>query len=219
MTSRTFASQRCRASRQEESMKSSNVPKHTALSAAVALAFASMAAVPITAWGDETAANPNCPAETAHYDPGLRGAGGQDIVVPKGFKVEVFARGLNFPTDIAFVGDKHRFHAVVLESGKGLPSPVGCNNNEPLGKFSTDNPFTPDVIVFDQNGTQISERLEKPTATGGGFQPDGPAIGLSYEHNFADGRLFATDSNQGVRGAAASNNRSRVLEVNISKDR
>lgn len=199
-------------------MKSSNVPKHTALSAAVVLALGGMAAIPITAWGDEPAANPNCPAERAHYDPGPRGAGGQDIVVPKGFKVEVFARGLNFPTDIAFVGDKHRFRAVVLESGKGLPSAGGCNNNEPLGKFSPDNPFTPDVIVFDQSGNQISGRLGKPTATGGGFQADGPAIGLSFERNFDGGRLFATDSNQGVRGAAGPNNSSRVLEVKISNN-
>jgi glucose/arabinose dehydrogenase len=203
-------------------MKQLIAPKQKLSSIAVALALAGMAAVP-AAWAHENKANPNCPLEVAHYDPGT----GQDIVVPLGFKVEVFASGLNMPTDIAFVGNKNKFQVIVLESGKGLPSgdananpPVDCNGNKtwPGGTFAPDNPFTPDVIVFDQNGNKLSGRLGKPTATGGGFQPDGPAIGLTFEREFQGGKLFATDSNQGVRGAAGPNNSSRVLEVRISKD-
>lgn len=200
-----------------------NVPKHTALGAAVALALAGMAALPIEAWAQltENKANPNCPTEAAYYDPGTGPNAGADIIVPAGYKVEVFASGLNFPTDVAFVGNKDRFHVVVIESGTGLPS--ACNDNRTSvtgGPFAAGNPFTPDVIVFDQSGHQLSPRLGKPTASGGGFQKDGPAIGLTFENEFNGGRLFATDSNQGVRGAQSGggNNTSRVLEVKISGD-
>jgi len=194
-------------------MKRLIAPKQKMSSIAVALALAGMAAVPAAGWAADKS-NPNCPTETAFYDPSR----GEDIVVPKGFKVEVFARDLNMPTDIAFVGNKDKFQVVVLESGTGLPS--RCNDNRPLGTFSPDNPFTPDVIVFDQDGRKLSGRLGKPTATGGGFQADGPAIGLTFEREFQGGRLFATDSNQGVRGAQSGggNNTSRVLEIKISKD-
>jgi glucose/arabinose dehydrogenase len=181
---------------------------------AVAFALAGIAAAPIAAWA-QTQTNPNCPEEFVDYNPG----DGEDIVVPKGFKVEVFVKDLNFPTDLAFVGNKDRFHVVVLESGTGLPS--RCNDNRTTGgPFAPDNPFTPDVIVFDQDGRPISGRLGKPTPAGGGFQPDGPAIGLSFERDFHGGRLFGTDSNQGVRGAPGTgNNTSRVLEIKISNDR
>src|ERR1700680_2267010 len=43
-----------------------------------------------------TVSNPLCPSETAFFNPGH----GEDIVVPKGFTVSVFATGLNFPTGI-----------------------------------------------------------------------------------------------------------------------
>jgi glucose/arabinose dehydrogenase len=198
-------------------MKRLIAPKQKMSSIAVALALAGMAAVPVAGWA-QTKSNPNCLDETAFYNPG----NGEDIVVPKGFKVEVFARDLNMPTDVAFVGNKDKFQVVVLESGTGLPS--RCNDNrtpQTGGPFAPDNPFTPDVIVFDQNGRQISGRLGKPTPSGGGFQKDGPAIGLTFEREFQGGRLFATDSNQGVRGAQSGggNNTSRVLEVRISNDR
>lgn len=201
-------------------MKQSGAPKQKASSIAVALALAGMAAVPAVGWA-QTKANPNCPDETAFYNPGQ----GEDIVVPRGFKVEVFARDLNMPTDVAFVGNKDRFQVVVLESGTGLPSQ--CNNNDTaalramgVGKFDARNPFTPDVLVFDQDGRRLSGPLGKPTAAGGGFQADGPAIGLSFERDFKGGRLFGTDSNQGVRGAPGSaNNTSRVLEVKINGSR
>ena len=83
-----------------------------------------------------------------------------------------------------------------------------------LSKFAPNNPFTPNLLIFDRNGHKIAGPLGKPTPAGGGFQPDGPAIGLAFEHD-TGGALFATDSNQGVRGApGAANNTSRVLRVN-----
>jgi len=151
--------------------------------------------------------NPACPGEDVFYDPG----NGQDIIVPDGYKVEVFVKDLNMPTDIAFANGR----AFVLESGTGLPG--RCNDNSlPAfgGKFSASNPFTPDLLVFNMAGHLLAGPLGKPTATGGGFQPDGPAIGLGFEHNFQGGTLFASDSNQGVRGAPGTgNNTSRLLTV------
>src|SRR5436309_13407777 len=61
-------------------------------------------------------ANPICPDNTALFNPDS----GQDIVVPPGFKVSVFKSGLNFPTGIAFRGNKQHFEVYVLESGHGL---------------------------------------------------------------------------------------------------
>src|SRR3981189_1053321 len=184
---------------------------------AAALAVAGIAAVPVAALADGV--NPNCTGESVYYNPG----NGEDIVVPRGFKVEVFAKGLNFPTDVAFVGGKDNFRVVVLESGTGLPGK--CNNNATaalralgIGKFSAANPFTPGVSTFDRHGNKLAGPVGKPTAGGGGFQADGPAIGLSFEHDLAGGRLFATDSNQGVRGATSGggNNTSRIVSVNLS---
>src|SRR5712691_7188007 len=177
-----------------------------------AVAAALLLAVPAAALAD--AFNPVCPEETAFFDPG----NGQDIVVPKGYKVEVFAKGLNFPTDVAFIGSKSDFHVLVLESGTGLPSRCNDNTKVPgIGKFAANNPFTPDILIFDRNGGRIAGPLGKPTPSGGGFQPDGPAIGLAFENDFLGGTLFATDSNQGVRGApGAANNTSRIVTVNIA---
>src|SRR5258708_5037073 len=115
-------------------------PKQKLSSIAVALALAGMAAVPVAARADGV--NQNCKEESVFYDPG----NGEDIIVPRGFKVEVFAKGLNFPTDIAFVGNKDNFKAYVLESGTGLPGK--CNNRvgyagDTTG-FGATNPFTPD---------------------------------------------------------------------------
>jgi hypothetical protein len=53
---------------------------------------------------------------------------GQDIVAPPGFKVSVFASGLNMPTGIAFHGNKNKFDVYVRESGHGLPS--RCNEQD-----------------------------------------------------------------------------------------
>src|SRR5882672_10556334 len=179
---------------------------------AAALVLAGFLAAPVPALAD--AFNPVCPAERAFFNPG----NGEDIVVPTGFKVEVFAKGLNFPTDVAFVGSKGNFQVLVLESGTGLPSRCNDNTKVPgIGKFASNNPFTPDLLIFDRNGNKIGGPLGKPTASGGGFQPDGPAIGLAFEHGTSGGTLFATDSNQGVRGAPGSaNNTSRISTLNLS---
>jgi glucose/arabinose dehydrogenase len=193
-------------------MHATNLPKHKALSAAVALALGSLAAMPMLARADGV--NKNCPEESVYYNP----SNGQDIIVPKGFKVEAFITGLNFPTDIAFAGNK----VYVLESGTGLPGK--CNNRVGYGGdatgFGQNNPFTPDILVFNSSGTKIGGPIGKPTGPGNGFQPDGPAIGLAFEHNFEGGTLYATDSNQGVRGATSGggNNTSRIVRVDLSKN-
>jgi len=178
---------------------------------AAALVLVGLGLAPVSALAD--ASNPVCPTETVFFDPG----NGEDIVVPSGYRVEVFAKGLNFPTDVAFVGNQNNFQVLVLESGTGLPSRCNDNTKVPgVGKFAMNNPFTPDLLIFNQHGGKpIAGPLAKPTASGGGFQPDGPAIGLAFEHGTSGGTLFATDSNQGVRGApGAANNTSRVLIVN-----
>ena len=110
----------------------------------------------------------------------------------------------------------------VLESGHGLPS--RCNDKEPLsplnpnafgGAFSPTNPMTPDILVFDNHGTRRPGTLGKPTGPTNGFQADGPAVGLGFEHGFEGGRLFATDSNQSLR-TTGFNNSSRIVTVHPS---
>jgi len=164
------------------------------------------------------AGNAACPGEDVFFNPG----NGEDIVVPLGYKVEVFASGLNFPTGIAFRGSTENFQVFVLESGHGLPS--RCNDNVPQpplngnafgGEFSSTNPMTPDILVFDNKGNKIAGPIGKPTPSGGGFQPDGPAIDLAFEYGFQGGRLFATDSNAAIRTAGAANNTSRIVTVNL----
>ena len=156
-----------------------------------------------------TVANPICPIEDGFYDPG----NGEDIVVPPGFKVSVFAKNLNFPVGITFVGKDKQFNAYVLESGHGLPSI--CNDEDsPVvgGTFSSTNPFTPDIVVFDQDGNRV-RTLAKPTADGGGLLPHGPAVGIGFEKGFKGGQLFVTDSNQAIREVGGQNNSSRIVMV------
>jgi hypothetical protein len=179
--------------------------------------------------------NPNCPLNVAFYDP----SHGEDIALPKGYKVDVFAKDLNQPTGIAFVGSKDNFRVLVIESGKGLPG--NCNNNDgvgvggPAGPTSPTNPFTPDLMVFDNRGVCLQGRSDfdagcsnktpigKPNAAKRpSFQVDGPAIGLAFENGFRGGKLFGTDSNQGARGAAAGkgggNNTSRVITIDLGRN-
>jgi glucose/arabinose dehydrogenase len=169
-----------------------------------------------------TVGNPLCPGEDVAFNPG----NGQDIVVPKGFKVSVFKSGLNFPTGIAFLkkggkddddeqkGHKGAFEVFVLESGHGLPS--RCNDETKLP--AAGNPFTPDILVFSQNGALL-RTLGKPTSstsdTGGTnvFQPHGPAVDIAFENGHRGGRLFATDSNQATHAANGPNNSSRIVTV------
>jgi hypothetical protein len=156
-----------------------------------------------------TVANPLCPTEVVTFNPG----NGEDIVVPPGFTVSAFAAGLNFPTGIAFLGNSKNFQVYVLESGHGLPSQCNDETAIPGGTFSATNPFTPDILVFDQHGHKIAGPLAKPTSTGGGLQPHGPAIDIAFEKGLQGGRLFATDSNQAIRTPGAQNNSSRILTV------
>ncbi len=179
--------------------------------------------------------NPICTDNTAFYDPG----NGENIVVPSGYTVSVFKAGLNFPTGIAFrrVGSdqvsKHRegrdasndhddeldadnaggrgFEVYVLESGHGLPS--RCNEQDSFGsgQFDPTNPFTPDILVFDEAGHLIRGPLAK-TNEQGGLQPAGPAVDLAFEKGLKGGRLFVSDSNQATH-AAGQNNSSRIVVV------
>jgi glucose/arabinose dehydrogenase len=162
-----------------------------------------------------TVANPLCPGEAVSFNP----AQGQDIVLPEGFRVSVFASGLNAPTGIAFSGNSQNFQVYVLESGHGIPS--RCNDE---AAFQTNglpgrNPFTPDILVFNQNATLL-RILGKPTdattETGGTnvFQPHGPAIDIGFERGLQGGRLFATDSNQATHTHNGQNNSSRIVVVN-----
>src|SRR6516165_6769904 len=132
-----------------------------------------------------TVANPLCPAETAIYAPGHA----QDIVVPSGFRVSVFATKLNAPTGIAFVGNKNNFKVYVLESGHGIPSRCNEQGSWPGGVFDPANPFTPDVLVFDRFGNKIAGPLFKPTGSGttqtGGLQAAGPSVDIAFENGFA----------------------------------
>jgi hypothetical protein len=144
----------------------------------------------------------------ANFAPGH----GQDITVPDGFTVSVFASGLNMPTGIAFLGNANRFHVYVLESGHGLPSKCNEQGSWPGGIFDKANPFTPDILVFDQSGNKIAGPIAKPTSSGGGFQPAGPAVDIAFENGFKGGRLFATDSNQATHGGG-QNGSSRIVIV------
>ena len=178
------------------------------------------ASTAIRAPATTTASNAACPGEDVFYDPGH----GEDIVLPKGYKIDVFAKGLNFPTGIGFMrsGDgRDDFVVQVVESGTGLPS--RCNNSDdPVwgGKLQTTNPFTPDLLVLDRNGKVLRGPLFKPTsadpASNTGYQPDGPAIGLAFEKGDR-GRLLVSDSNQGIRGAPGKqNNSSRIMVADLS---
>src|SRR5256885_10282007 len=175
----------------------------------VAVLFALVFPLPTLATA-ETRGNRICAGEDVCFIAG----NGENIVVLPGFGFWVFKSGLNFPTAVAFRGDRHRFEVFVLESGHGLPS--RCNDEtSPLvgGELSATNPFTPDILVFDQSGNRIRGPLDKPTTSGAGLQPPGPAIDIALENGFEGGRLFVTDSNQAIRAVGAQNNSSRIVTV------
>src|SRR5262252_8658023 len=152
-------------------------------------------------------ANPLCPENTALFNAST----GRDIILPAGFKVSVFRAGLNFPTGIAFLSVGNGFDVFVLESGHGLPSKCNEQGSFGTGEFDPTNPFTPDILVFDQSGTLL-RTLAKPTSATNGFQAAGPAIDIAFEKGVNGGRLFATDSNQATH-AAGQNNSSRIVTV------
>jgi hypothetical protein len=149
-------------------------------------------------------------SNTAFFNPQLP----PSIVLPPGYTASVFAMGLNMPTGIAFLGNSSSFQVFVLESGHGLPSVCNDETLWPGGEFDVNNPFTPDILVFNQNGTKIRGPLGKPTSTGGGFQPSGPAIDIAFVNGLSGGRLFATDSNQSTHQHNGNNNSSRIVTVN-----
>ncbi|MDE3158445.1 MAG: hypothetical protein KGM92_06725, partial [Acidobacteriota bacterium] len=101
-----------------------------------------------------------------------------------------------------------------LESGHGIPSACNDESLQPGGTFAANNPFTPDILVFNQNGKKIRGPLGKPTADGGGLQPSGPAIDIAFVNGTSGGRLFATDSNQSTHQHNGNNNSSRIVTVN-----
>jgi glucose/arabinose dehydrogenase len=173
-----------------------------------ALAFAALLAVPAGA-GAATVANPLCENNTAFFGPKLP----PDITLPAGYTATVFASGLNQPTGIAFTGDSANFQVYVLESGHGLPSVCNEQSSFGTGDFDPNNPFTPDILVYNSAGKLIRGPLGKPNAAGTGFQAAGPAVDIAFEKGLAGGRLFATDSNQATHTHNGQNNSSRIVTV------
>jgi len=179
---------------------------------AVAAACALAPLLPLHAVAaNNVVANPICTDNTANFNPTLP----PSINLPPGFTASVFVSGLNFPTGIAFLGNSQSFQVFVLESGHGLGGSRCNEQGNPAvgGTFSPTNPFTPDILVFNRNGTLIRGPLGKPTPSGGGFQPAGPAIDIGFVNGLSGGRLFATDSNQSTHGGG-QNNSSRIVTVN-----
>ena len=116
--------------------------------------------------GAATVGNPLCPGEEVSFNPG----NGEDIVVPDGFAVSVFAKGLNFPTGIAFRGNSQRFEVYVLESGSFPAS--RCNDGAAWqANGLPGNPFTPDVVVFDPKTFKDQSTFDKPNV---------PSVGVRY---------------------------------------
>ena len=180
-----------------------------------AVALATLLALPGISWAASTTiANPTplpqCMDNTAFFDPALP----PSINLPPGFTASVFASGLNAPTGIAFLGNASSFQVFVLESGHGIPSACNDESLQPGGTFAANNPFTPDILVFNQYGKLVRGPLGKPTSTGGGFQPSGPAIDIAFVNGFSGGTLFGTDSNQSTHQHNGNNNSSRIVTVN-----
>jgi hypothetical protein len=177
---------------------------------AAALTFAPILALPSIA-AAQMVSNPLCPVETVFFNPSLP----PSISLPPGFTASVFVAGLNMPTGIAFLGNASNFQVFVVESGHGLPSSCNDETAWPGGTYDVNNPFTPDIRVYNQNGQLIRGPLAKPTSTGGGYQPSGPAIDVAFVNGTSGGTLFATDSNQSTHSIPhGQNNSSRIITVN-----
>jgi len=153
--------------------------------------------------------NPACPGEDVFFNP----SNGEDIIVPPGYKVEVFASGLNFPAGIAFRGNRNSFEVYVTESGTGLPG--RCNAAVDFPAPDSENPFLPQVRVLDQAGATL-RTLGRPATVAereGASILHAPTIGITFENQFKGGKLLVTDSLQGVRGAQGPKNSSRIVEL------
>lgn len=178
--------------------------------ALVGLLFGVLVVAAMPAIGLADGINARCPGEAVFFNPGH----GEDIIVPPGYKVEVFAKGLNFPTDVAFRGNSNRFEVFVTEAGTSLPG--FCNAAEGYPTPDAENPFLPQVRVLDASGHTLRVLGRSPTVA----QRESPAflhaptIGITFQQEFEGGRMFVTDSLQGVRGAQGPKNSSRVLDVN-----
>ena len=179
--------------------RSSNLPR-LATATAILLALSAPAFA---------AGNAQCPGEDVFFDPG----NGQDIIVPPGYKVEVFAKGLNFPSNIAFRRTAGGFEAFVTEAGDSLPG--RCNSEDTFPSTAAANPFLADIAVLNQNGMVLRHIGKAPSLAQKGDPAflHAPTIGVTFEDNFS-GRMFVTDSRQGIRGAQGPRNSSRVLQVN-----
>jgi hypothetical protein len=145
--------------------------------------FLSLSAVAANNVVANPSTSPQCMDNTADFNPTLP----PSINLPPGFTASVFASGLNMPTGIAFLGNSSSFQVFVLESGHGLPSVCNDETLWPGGVFDINNPFTPDILVFNQNGTKIRGPIGKPTSTGDGYQPSGPAIDIAFVNGFSGG--------------------------------
>jgi glucose/arabinose dehydrogenase len=189
-------------------MNRSFTPKYKQSCVAVALALAGFAAAS-TAWA-QTGVNARCTDETVFFNPG----NGEDIIVPPGYRVSVFKKGLNFPTNIAFRRSGKSFEVFVTEAGTSLPG--FCNAAEGYPSPDAANPFLPQVRVLDSSGNTLRVLGRSPTVAGRENPAflHAPTIGIAFENDFNGGRLFVTDSLQGVRGAQGPKNSSRVLQVN-----
>jgi hypothetical protein len=73
---------------------------------------------------------------------------------------------------------------------------------------------TGDWLPYNKNGKLIRGLIGKPTASGDGFQPSGPAIDIAFERGLKGGRLFATDSDQSTHAHNGPNNGSRIIIIN-----
>src|SRR5215470_18694730 len=139
--------------------------------------LAAALALPSTATA-MTVGNPLCPVEEVSFNPG----NGEDIVLPDGFKVSVFASSLNFPTGIAFRGDAHHFEVYVLESGVFPTS--RCNDGVAWqSEGLPGNPFTADIRVFDQSAKLLRILGKAPdasTETANTFSPKA-VVDIAFE--------------------------------------
>jgi glucose/arabinose dehydrogenase len=153
--------------------------------------------------------NALCAGEDVQFNPG----NADDIIVPPGYKIEVFAKGLNFPTNIAFKGSAHSFEVYVTEAGTSLPG--RCNAAVGYPGAAADNPFLADIRVLNSNGNLVRTLGRAPSVA---TREDpaflhAPTIGITFERDFDGGRMFVSDSRQGIRGALGPKNSSRILEV------
>jgi hypothetical protein len=147
--------------------------------------------VPPTVAEAATVGNRLCPGEEVSFNPG----NDEDIVLPDGFTVSVFASGLNFPTGIAFRGNSQRFEGVCAGIRGLFDQPVQRRSGVAI-KRAAGQPFTPDVRVFDQGAKLLRTLGKSPdafTETTNTFSPNA-VVDIAFEYGLAGGRLFATDN-------------------------